>query len=269
MWWLALGAGGWGCGGGDRPRTFEVVGEVVETRPPDQVVVAHEEIPGFMDAMTMPFRVEDPAALSALDPGDRIAGTLVVGGEATVLRDLRVTAEAPAEEESPPELAPGEAVPEGSIFPATPVRLAVGSPVTIGQGQEGRWAVTFIYTRCPVPEYCPLVVTRFQALQQALPEGARLLAITMDPEHDTRSVLRAFGEKSGAVPGRWDLGVVPGEVLFGLAEKAGLKVTGKGLGIVHDLVLLILDEDGRLVKRYPDMAWDQAEVVSLLQPRER
>jgi protein SCO1 len=259
MWWLAL---GWGCGGGDQ--AFEVAGEVIEIRAPDRVVVAHDDIPGFMDAMTMPFRVDDPAVLAGLDPGDRIAGRLVVRSEGTVLRDLKVTAEAP---ETPPELAPGEAVPEGKLFPSTPVRLAVGSPVTIGQGQEGRWAVTFIYTRCPIPEYCPLVVTRFQALQRALPEGARLLAITMDPEHDTRSVLRAFGEEAGAVPGRWDLGVVPDEVLFGLAEKAGLKVTGKGLGIVHDLVLLVLDEEGRLVKRYGDMSWDQAEVVALLEHR--
>ncbi|MEZ4235875.1 MAG: copper-binding protein [Myxococcota bacterium] len=247
------------------PPTFSLTGEVVETRPPDEVVVAHDDIDGFMDAMTMPFHLADPAELQGLDPGDKIAATLVVASDGTVLRGVHVTEEAP--EEAPPELAPGESVPEGKPFPSTPVRLAEGLPVTIGQGQTGRWAVTFIYTRCPVPEYCPLVVTRFQALQQALPEGARLLAITMDPEHDTRSVLAAFGEERGAVPGKWDFGVVPDEVLFGLAEKAGLKVTGKGLGIVHDLVLLILDEDGRLVKRYRDMDWDQAEVVKLLSPR--
>jgi protein SCO1/2 len=261
MWWLAV---AWGCGG---DREYALVGEVVEARPPDRVVVAHEAIPGFMDAMTMPFEVASPAELSGVDPGDRIAATLVVDSDRSVLRDLRVTEEAPAteaSEEAPPELPPGASVPEGTLFPSTPVRLAQGSPVTVGQGQSGRWAVTFIYTRCPIPEYCPLVVSRFQALQRALPKGARLLAITMDPEHDTRAVLQAFGDEAGAVPGRWDFGVVPDEVLFGLAEKAGLKVTGKGLGIVHDLVLLILDEDGRLVKRYHDMSWDQDEVLALL-----
>ena len=140
----------------------------------------------------------------------------------------------------------------GTLFPRTPVVLAEGSPVTIGVGQRGRWAVTFVYTRCPMPEYCPLVVSRFQALQPMLPEGARLLAITIDPEHDSKSVLRTFAAEAGAEPGRWDFGRVPGEVLFGLAEKAGLPVHGEGMGISHDLVLLILDGDGgRLVARYP------------------
>ncbi|MEQ1507269.1 MAG: SCO family protein, partial [Myxococcota bacterium] len=197
-------------------------------------------------------------------PGDAVHGTLVVseGGGAT-LESLVVDRKAPPD--APPELAPGEAAPTGALFPSTPVLLAEGAPVTIGEGQDpGRWAVTFIYTRCPVPEYCPLVVTRFQALQQALPPGARLLAITMDPEYDSKAVLKAFAAQSGAIPGKWDFGRVPDEVLFGLAEKAGLKVAGKGTGIVHDLVLLILDEHGRLLERYHDMAWSQDEVVRLL-----
>lgn len=254
-WWLA-------CTTED-PR-YPVAGEVVELRPPSEIVIAHEEIPGFMEAMTMPFTLADPAELASVAPGDRVSGTLAVG-ERTLLHDLVVTARRPAPEE-PPELAPGQAVPEGAIFPSTPVIVAQGSPVTIGQGQEGRWAVTFLYTRCPIPEYCPLVVSRFQSLQEVLPEGARLLAITLDPEHDSRGVLREFGARHGAVPGRWDLGRVPGEVLFGLAEKAGLKTAGEGLGIVHDLVMLVLDEEGRLIKRYKDMKWDRDEVVRLLTP---
>lgn len=258
--WISIAIGVLGCG--SAPKVFPVEGEVVEVRPPDTVVIAHGDIPGFMAAMTMPFTVEDPALLAGVGAGDRVAGSLSVG-ERTVLTTLSVTVDAP---ERPPELAPGEAVPEGALFPETPVVLAEGSPVTLGQGQEGgRWAVTFIYTRCPIPEYCPRVVTRFQALQQALPPGARLLAITLDPAYDTRSVLRTFAGTVGATPGTWDFGRVPDEVLVGLAEKAGLKVAGNGqIGVVHDLVLLVLDEHGRLIKRYRDMDWDQAEVVGLL-----
>jgi protein SCO1/2 len=259
MWWFLA------CSSPDP--TFELTGSVVEVRPPAEVVVAHDDIPGFMSAMSMPFRVADPALLQGLDPGDRVAGTLVVGDGGTVLERLVVTAEAPPKKaEDPPELAPGQSVPEGAIFPGTDVILAEGDPVTIGQGQQGRWAVTFVYTRCPVPEFCPLVVSRFQSLQEVLPPGARLLAITMDPEYDSRSVLKEFAARNAATPGRWDFGKVPDEVLFGLAEKAGLKVAGKGQGIVHDLILLILDENGRLVKRYHDMAWDRDEVVRWLSP---
>jgi protein SCO1 len=255
-WWLA-------CAQPD-PR-YAVTGEVVEIRAPDTLVVAHDEIPGFMEPMTMPLQLADPAQLASVHVGDTIAGTLVVG-ESTRLEQVSVTRAAP---EQPPALAPGESVPVGAIFPPTDVMLAVGSPVTIGQGQQGRFAVTFFYTRCPLPEFCPLVVSRLQALQPALPEGARILAITLDPEFDTRGTLRTFGEQHGAVPGRWDLGRVPSEVLLGLAEKAGLKTAGSGkLGIVHDLVLLVLDEDGRLIQRYHDMSWDQDEVVRLLSKKE-
>jgi protein SCO1/2 len=244
---------------GPQELEYPLTGTVIEVRSATEVVVAHDAIPGFMGAMTMPFTVRDS---SGLDPGDAIAGTLHVGDK-TVLDDVRVTKEAI---EEPPDLEPGEAVPEGAIFPETPVILAVGSPVTIGRGQGFPLALTFIYTRCPIPEYCPLTVARFQALQAALPEGARLLAITLDPDYDSRGVLRDFGKEHGAVPGKWDLGRVPDEVLVGVAEKAGLSTAGKGLGITHDLVMVVLDADGRVVKRYRDMAWDQAEVVRLLTP---
>lgn len=254
MWfWLA-------CASSD-PQ-YDLTGKVVEVRPPAEVVIAHDDIPGFMSAMTMPFTVGDPAALTGVEPGDQVTATLVVSArEGTHLERLTVTARA----EKPPDLKPGESVPEGALFPPTDIVLAVGSPVTIGQGQTGSWAVTFFYTTCPLPEYCPLVVSRMQALQPALPPGARILAITLDPNSDSRGTLRAFGEEHGAAPGRWDLGRVPEEVLVGLAEKAGLRVDGESrIGIVHDLVLLILDRDGRLVKRYRDMKWDQDEVVRLL-----
>jgi protein SCO1/2 len=142
--------------------------------------------------------------------------------------------------------------------------LAAGGSTVFGEGQEGRVAVTFLYTRCPIPEYCPLTAARFGALQEVLPAGARLLAVTIDPEHDTRSVLRDYAASVGAVPGRWDFGRVPDEVLVGVAEKAGLRTDGKGTGITHDLVVIVLDEQGRLIRRFRDMKWEQDELVGLL-----
>lgn len=243
------------------PVHHAVHGTVVEVRPPDRVVIAHDAIPGFMDAMTMPFAVQAPATLEGVRPGDEVTGDLVVEGSRSALVALAVVSRA----EQPPALAPGESVPVGALFPATEVQLAQGSSVTLGVGQEGTWAVTFFYTRCPLPEFCPLVMTRMVALQAALPDHARILAITLDPANDTRGTLKDFAAEHGAVPGRFDLGRVPHEVLYGLAEKAGLKTAGGGkLEIVHDLVLLILDRQGRLVARYTDMSWDQAEVVERL-----
>lgn len=259
-WWALLGIG---CA--PEPRTYEVTGTVVEVRGTGEVVLAHDEIPGFMPAMTMPFAVSDPELLRGVDSGDAVWGMFVVGDPGTRLTALLVTAEHAAE--APPALAPGEAVPVGAIFPETPVMLAAGGTALVGQGQTGRIALTFVYTRCPLPEYCPLTVSRFQALQEVLPPGARLLAVTIDPEYDSRSVLKAFAASVGAVPGKWDFGRVPDEVLVGVAEKAGLRADGKGTGITHDLVVVVLDEDGRVVQRFRDMNWSQDEMVELLRGR--
>lgn len=169
--------------------------------------------------------------------------------------------------ERPPVLAPGEAVAEGTLFPPVDASLAAGGTLTIGQGQQGRIALTFVYTRCPMPEYCPLVVSKLQGLQEVVPDGARIVVVTLDPDHDTKTVLRAFAETSGAVAGKWDFARVPNEILFGLAEKAGLQVHGKDTAITHDLVLLVLDDDGRLVRRIRGGAWDRNEVASLLTVR--
>lgn len=255
-----------GCGSPE-PRSYPVTGEIVEVRSETQVVIAHDDIDGFMVAMTMPFTVSEPSVLNGVKPGDQVAGTLILGDE-PLLDGLTVTRSAAAAEK-PPALAPGEPVPLGALFPRTPVVLARGSPITVGVGQQGRLAVTFVYTRCPLPAYCPLVVSRFQSLQAELPDGARLLAITLDPSHDTRAVLAAFADQSAAEAGRWDFGRVPPEVLVGVAEKAGLTVHGKGgpSDITHDLVLLILDDDGRLLQRYNHMDWDKTEVLDLLAGR--
>lgn len=256
------------CGGTPAEVSHPVTGTVVELRGDDVVVIDHAPIEGFMEAMVMPFTVADPALLQGVDPGEEVAGTFVVG-ERSYLSDLRVTkAIAPEVAAHTPPPKRGEPIPVGGLFPTTPVMLASGRPLTLGDQQDtgGPVALTFIYTRCPVPEYCPLVVARFQALQEQLPEGARLLAVTMDPDYDNRGVLNAFADKSGAIEGKWDFGRVPKEVLIGVAEKAGLAVHGRGLGITHDLVLVILDADGRVRARYDHFDWPLAEVVAHLQP---
>ncbi len=274
-WGATLVAVSMGCAGGapapeapepSGPTRHVVTGEVLELRGDDVVVIVHDAIPGFMDAMTMPFLVDDPLLLLGVDVGEGVRGTLVVGDGPTRLVGLTVTDALPS---APTLLRPPKErleAPVGAVFPRTEVPLASGGKMVLGEGQDagGPVAVTFIYTRCPIPEFCPLVTARFQALQEQLPPGARLLAVTIDPDFDSLAVLKAYGEKAHAEPGTWDFGRVPKEVLVGFAEKAGLGVHGKGTGITHDLVLLLLDADGRLVKRYSDFEWEMAEVVGLL-----
>ncbi len=244
---------------GDAPDRYPLTGTVVDVRE-DTLLVAHDDIPGFMDAMTMPLVLANPTDHERVREGDTIEGTLVVGRR-TVLTDLVVTARSAAPAVAEPRPSAERRLEVGDTLPATPVRLADGRTLVLGPDQSGPVALTFIYTRCPLPEFCPLTMRRLLSLQDDLPAGARALAVTIDPAYDTLDVLRTYGETQGAMPGRVDLGRLPKENLPALAERAGLSVHGEGLEISHDLVLVILDAKGRIVARYGDMEWDRAEVL--------
>lgn len=121
---------------GSSPMQYPVTGTVVEVRGNDVVVIDHDPIPGFMDAMIMPFHIDDPALLAGVDPGDLVRGTFVVG-ERSYLSSLQVTQEAPSPEQPAGHAAPpperGKVVPVGQMFPTTPIMLASGRPLTIGE----------------------------------------------------------------------------------------------------------------------------------------
>jgi len=256
LWiWLA-------CSGGDAPERHALTGTVVEVRE-DSLLVAHDDIPGFMDAMTMPLTLANPRDAARVTEGDTISGTLLVGRR-TVLTDLVVTERSQAPAKATPRPGAEDAIPVGAAFPETPVRLTTGETLALGAEQEGPIALTFIYTRCPLPDFCPLVMRKMMGLQADLPDEARIVVITIDPGYDTLSVLKAYGEAQGAEPGRTDFGRVPKENLVALAERAGLSVQGEGLDISHDLVLVLIGADGRVVARYDHMEWDRDQVLGQL-----
>lgn len=242
-------------------RAYIVEGTVVEVTRPGEVVLDHKEIPGLMGAMVMPFEVADPALTEGLEPGHRVIARFEILDSGGVLTKLRVTGKGPAPkkvEQGPAPVRPGE------VLPALDVPTADGGVIRIGEGQEERVAVAFLYTRCPIPEFCPAVVARLQALQPRLGEGQRILTITLDPENDTPEVLRAFAAGAGAEPSRWQFGRLEQAALAELALRSALPVVRDGAEIVHGLRLLVLDRGGRLIERYDDNAWPLERVVEQL-----
>ena len=158
---------------------YIVEGTVVEVTAADEVVIDHEAIDGFMDAMVMPFHVKDPDLIGALEPGHRVIARLEVEPSGGYLTKIRVTGKGPAPTWNAPE---GPApLRVGQVLPAMEVTLADGTKTVVGKGQDRPTALTFLYTRCPMPEFCPATVARFQALQEAVGPEVRLLAITLDP----------------------------------------------------------------------------------------
>jgi protein SCO1/2 len=239
---------------------YIVTGTVVEVNGTGEVVVAHEAIDGLMGAMTMPFDVRDPALLEDVVPGDRIVARLMIEQEGSYLAKIRVTGKGLL-----PDVAPsGGPLRPGQVLVGVEVALSDGATVTVGAGQDRPTAVTFVYTRCPMPEFCPAIVGRFQALQARVGPEVRLLAITLDPAYDTPEVLAAFASTSGADPRVWVFGRLEPAALEALAASASLPVDRASAEIVHGLRLLVLDRDGRLVERYDDARWPLDRVVEQL-----
>ncbi|MEQ1508011.1 MAG: copper-binding protein [Myxococcota bacterium] len=249
--WLA-------CGGDPQ---YIVKGTVVEVHPPTEVVVDHQAIPGLMDAMVMPFDVADPALLDGVSPGTQIVARYRVSEAGSALVALRITGQVPA-----PAIATGPApVRVGEVVPATAIPTHDGGTVTLGPDQADRIALTFVYTRCPQPEFCPAMITRLQALQQGLggAPGARILAVTLDPAYDSREVLAGFAAQAGAGPG-WQFGRVEPDALTALAMVAGLPVLVQDGTIAHGLRLLVVDRGGKLIERYDDANFPIDRVVTQL-----
>ena len=239
-----------------------VEGVIVEVHPPYEVVVDHKEIPGFMGAMVMPFAVDDPAVVATLEPGDRILARLRLEGSVATLEKVRVTGKGPA----PVMRTDGpEPVRPGAILPPLSLTGSDGNAVQIGADQGVPTLLSFVFTRCPIPEFCPATVLKLQAVQAALPEPGRIVVVTVDPEYDTVDVLKAYGEANGAGP-RWLHARTDAERTAELAIRAGLPVAKDKEGtVVHGIRYLVLNAEGRLIERYDDHNWALDRVVQQLQ----
>lgn len=250
-------------------REYPLHGQIVAIDSARQeVTITHEDIPGFMPGMTMPFTVATPSLLEGRVPGDLVTATLTVTGEEASLTSLERVGFAP--------------VPKAAA-PLAPL-LEVGAVVTDGRfvDEEGRarqlsdWsgdavALTFMYTRCPLPNFCPLMDRQFKAVQDmikaddALRGHVRLLSVSFDPEHDTPDVLKAHAAALGADPDLWRFVTgTPAEVdRFG--AQFGVSIIREDpREIVHNLRTAVLDGDRRLVVVFNGGDWTPADLVAQL-----
>jgi protein SCO1 len=248
----------------------------------EHVTIDHEAIPGFMDAMKMRFSYTDRAALDRLEPGDRVAGTLRVEQENGVVSDyhllyLTVTRPAP-----PRSMVKGERAAEVQLG-AQPGRLEIGDlvPDFAMTNQDGKAVklsdlrgnvvvLTFIYTRCPLPDFCPLMDRKFSELAQhisSLPGRARsvrLISLSFDPDHDTVDVLRKHAQIRGAAPPLWSYAVASHEELAKIAAPLGLFYGSRDDDIPHNLCTAVIDRAGKLARLEVGTTRNKWETMSFL-----
>jgi protein SCO1/2 len=254
-------------------RQYEVRGQILALdRERREVLVDHEDIAGFMPAMTMPYRVEDPAVLDGKKPGDLFTATLVVEDTRAYLSTLTATGHAPLE--TPPAgplITDADLLKEGDVVPDSALVDHTGTTRPLGSLRGGRVALTFMYTRCPLPDFCPRMDRHFAAVQEEISKApdladVRLVSVTLDPDYDVPAVLERHAKALGAQPGRWYFLTGKPDVVLAFAKRFGVTVQpgDPDIGLAHNLRTAIIDPQGRLVTAYSGTMWTPVELVAEL-----
>ena len=259
-------------------KTYEMRGQVLGVnRDKMEILVKHEEIPGLMAAMTMPWKVESVNMLDNIGPGDLITSEIVVDNNQGVV--TKITKLGTAKPDVPPPagpakpgvkyLMPGDQVPNQAFV-----------------DQEGRardfnavrgdraLAITFIYTKCPIPTFCPAMDRQFAEAQALIKEKglegkAGLLSVSFDPKNDTPPVLKQHAKKLGSDPKVWTFVTGDREEIDRFASSLLLTlVRGEAANpdeIGHTLRTTIVDRSGKIAKSYSGAEWTPAELVAELE----
>ncbi len=247
---------------------YELKGKVVSVdRAKGEVSVDHEEVKGYMGAMAMDFPVRDAEALKVLEAGDRLQASLVVTDDGYWLDSLVVTKGLSGGPATPPagsnEPQPGAEVPDVKLFNQD------GRPLSPKQFRGRALVVNFIYTRCPLPDQCPLLSANFAQLNsailadEALRKRTHLLSVTLDPEYDRPPVLKAYGKTyAGGRFDNWDFATGEAAEVRRLAEFFGLTYKAEGDQVIHSLRTAVVTPEGKLLKIYRGNEWKPDEVLS-------
>jgi protein SCO1 len=248
-------------------KRFALKGKVVSVdREHRQVTLAHEEIKGFMDAMTMPFNVADEWAMPVLAQGQSVEATLVVQEDRSWIEGLRISTSEPSGSLPSTSLAPsaGEKVPDFSLINQD------GTRIHLSQYRGHPLLLTFIYTRCPIPEYCPRTSQYFSEVHkglQLLPASSarpHLLSISFDTDFDTPAVLREYGARylNPISFKDWEFATGSPEEIKKIASYFGLSYWKESGQIVHSLVTALIGPDGTLQRLYQDNTWAPKKILA-------
>ena len=263
-----------GCGRDDS-RSYQLTGQILVVKPETkEVLVKHEDIPGFMPAMSMTYEVHDAALLKDRVAGDLITATLKVGTERAYLTAITKTGSAPLPEDARttiPVAASVHVLQAGDTAPDTKLIDQDGRPISLADLKGSVSAVTFIYTRCPLPQYCPLMDRRFAEVQElaardsTLAGKVRLLSVSFDPQFDRAEILKSHAKKLNADPAVWRFATADETTVDRFAAEFGVNVIREKDGsITHNLRTAVIDPTGHVRSIVDNNAWTAEELVASL-----
>jgi protein SCO1 len=277
-----------GCHSGPRPdssasssassstyKTYKLRGKIVSTNPStSEITVDHQAIPGFMDAMTMPYRVKNANIVSDLHPGDVITADVMVSqtDDADVFLD-HIVVVGQGKPDYKPKVQYHVPVP-GDQVPDFKLRNQDGRAIRLDQFRGKELLITFIYTRCPLPNYCPRVTRNFAEINRrlqtdpAIYNKTHLLCVSFDPENDTPARLRAYGATyiGSDVKNAFshlEFGVPDQQTVDKMAQYFDVGLTREpDSTITHTLSTTLIGADGKVVQFYPGNDWTVDQVVA-------
>ncbi len=238
-----------------------------------QVTIHHQDIPGYMMEMTMDFPVKDTNELNGVSVGDQITFTLVVGQTNDWVENIhRVGHNDKMMPNSMPmaggmsaKLKPGDLLPDGELVTED------GRHIHFSDFRGKAVAFTFFFTRCPLPNYCPLMNRNFEQAralllsQPSTPTNWQFLSISFDPEFDTPQVLSAYADAyRGTNTTGWLFADATTNTLAHLAPRLGLMVMRQGNNISHNLRTVVLDPQGRIYRQFNGNQWTAQQLANAL-----
>jgi protein SCO1 len=254
-----------------RSSHYELRGQVLAVdRDRQEITIKHGDIQGLMPGMTMPFKVSDAKLLDGVQAGDIVKATLVVKDATGYLSSLErtgheaVTAPAPTFAHV---LEPGQKVPDVKLTDDT------GAARTLSDLRGRVVGVTFIYTRCPYPDFCPKMDRQFKAAQTEilndaqLRDRAALLSISFDPAFDTPKILAGRAKEIGADPRVWHFATGAPEAIDAFASQLGVSIIREGTNadsVTHNLRTAVIDSEGTLATVFTGNEWTPRELTDAL-----
>jgi protein SCO1 len=257
-------------------KRYPIKGKVIAVDQTDRTAtISHEDIVGYMPAMTMPFKIKSDADLEMLKPGDDLTGTLVIDDLASWVEVASIVEgpSLPSTIDVPGEPKPGTEVPDFGLVNQD------GKRIHLAQYRGKLLLLTFVYTRCPQPDQCTLMSNNFAAIDLALqkqPETydkTHLLTISFDPDYDTPKVLRSYGAShtgrySDETFQHWEFATGSKDEVKGIAQFFGLRyfhdTESDDEQVIHSMRTAIVGGDGKVLKLYRGNQWKPEEVLSEL-----
>lgn len=260
-----------GCSRKPPATRYPIEGQILAVNPGrHELTLKHGDIPGFMPAMIMTYPAT-PRLVEGRVPGEMISGVLEVSDSTGTLVEIthKGTAPLPADSNTVALAAGvldvGDRVPDAAFIDQTDRRRS------FSEWQGTPTILTFIYTRCPVPNFCPLMAQNLATLQRRLDDDTilknhvRLVAVSFDPERDTPAVLAAYAAKLHADPKVWTFLTGDAVTVQTFAARFGISTIREpesASEITHNLRTFLIGGDGTIAKIYSGSDWTPGAVLS-------